>query len=156
MTRSFVAALASAALAAVAPLSASAAEPAPGVTLGTAPGEIATALAADGFRMTRYVVEAGGRIALTAIKDDRRLEVHVDGSTGEVVAVEERTRRGPSPLPGVDDAEVRARLEADGWRIERYERERGRIEVYAERDGCRGEIEIDARDGRILSVEEED
>lgn len=44
---------------------------------------------------------------------------------------------------------------ADGYRIVKYERERGRIEVYADRDGRRWELKIDPRDGRIVEVEAE-
>lgn len=152
MTRSIIAA---ALLAATTPLAASAVEPEAGATLGTEPGEISAALGESGYALTRYERE-GGRIGLTAIKEGRRVEVYLDPATGTVARVEERDRGGPWPLPGVNDDDLRAGLEAEGYRITKYERERGRIEVYADRDGRRWEIEIDPRDGRIVELERED
>lgn len=151
MTRSLIAA----ALAAAAATGALAAEPAVGERLGTEPGAISAALGESGWEMTRFERE-DGRIELTAVREGRRVEAYLDPADGTVARVEERERRGPWPLPGVNDAEIRARLEAEGYRIAKYERERGEIEVYADRDGRRWELKIDPRDGRILEVEEED
>lgn len=130
-------------------------EPALSARLGTTPGEISAALGESGYEMTRYERESG-RIELTAVKEGRRVEVYLDPDTGQVSRIDESVRRGPWPLRGVGDTEVRSRLEADGYRITKYERERGRIEVYADRGGQRWELKIDPRDGRIVEVEEED
>lgn len=137
------------------PAAALALEPTLGAVLGKTPSEISANLEESGYDVTRFEA-AGARVALTAVKEDRRVEVYVDKATGEVVGVEQYARRGPWPLLGSSDQEIRQSLEAEGYEIRKYERERGRIEVYADRDGRRWEIKIDARDGRVLKVEEED
>ncbi|MEL6773128.1 MAG: PepSY domain-containing protein [Pseudomonadota bacterium] len=152
MTRTiFTAAL----LAALTAPAAFAMEPVEGAMLGTEPSEISAALGESGYTMTRYERERG-RIELTAVKEARRVEVYLDPASGAVTRVEEYRRGGSWPLPGADDGEIRAGLEADGYEIVKYERERGRIEVYADRDGRRWELKIDPRDGRIVEVEAED
>ncbi|MBK0398481.1 PepSY domain-containing protein [Limibaculum sp. M0105] len=134
---------------------AAAAEPEQGARLGITLDEISAALAADGYALTAF--ERSDRsIELTIIREARRIEAFVDPSTGEVTRVETRGRGGPWPLPGVDDADLRARLSAEGYEIVKYERERGEIEVKAMRDGRRWELEIDPRDGRTLKVEEDE
>lgn len=130
-------------------------EPAEGARLGTNSGEISAALAQNGWDMTRFERE-DGRIELTAIKEGRRIEAYIDPVSGQVARLEERSRSGPWPLPGADDAEIRARLEAEGYEIVKYEREHGRVEVYALRDGGRWELKIDPRDGRVVELEEDD
>ena len=142
-------------LAALAAPAALAVEPVEGARLGTRPGEIAAALGESGYAMTRFERE-GGRIALTAIKEGRRVEIRVDPATGKVSRAASRSRGGPWPLPGIGDDAIRARLEADGYRVVTYERERGRVEVCADREGRRWELEIDPHDGRILEAEPED
>ena len=132
-----------------------AAEPEKGARLGTTLDEISAALAADGYALTGFERD-DGRLGLTIVREDRRIEAHVDPATGEVTRVESRTRGGPWPLPGVDDAELRARLAAEGYEIVKYERERGGVEVGAMRDGRRWELRIDPRDGRVVTVEEDE
>ncbi|GMG84529.1 hypothetical protein LNKW23_37450 [Paralimibaculum aggregatum] len=152
MTRSiFVAAV----LAALTSPAAFAVEPAQGARLGTGPGEISAALGESGYALTKFARE-NGRIALIAVKDGLRVEAYLDAESGAVTRLESRGRRGPWPLPGVDDGALRAQLEADGYRIVEYERERGRIEVRADRAGRRWELKIDPRDGRIAEIEAED
>lgn len=56
----------------------------------------------------------------------------------------------------VSDARVAEILEGEGYKLFRMEREHGRIEVKAMRDGRRYELHLDARDGRIMDVEEDD
>jgi len=129
-------------------------EPAPGAQLGVTAAEIGKSLDADGYDMTRYERE-GGRIEVRAIKGDRRIEIYVDSSTGKVVELESRLRRGPNPRPGADDEQIRASLAAQGYEVTKYERERGEIEVYALKDGRRYELKIDPRTGEILKVEDE-
>lgn len=147
--------LAPAMVAALIALPAAAVEPETGARLGTTLAEISDALAADGYALTEFEHD-DGRIELTVIKDARRIEAYVDAATGEVTRVESRSRGGPWPLPGVNDAELRARLAAEGYEIVKYERERGEIEVKAMREGRRWELEIDPRDGRTVKVEEDD
>lgn len=110
MTRPFVAAALLAAPAALA------VEPVAGARLGTEPGEISAALAGSGYAMTTFERERA-RIEVTATREDRRVGAYLDPESGTVSRVETRTRRGPRPLPGAEDAEIRARLEADGYRI---------------------------------------
>ena len=129
-------------------------EPAPGAKLGTTATEISTALGADGYDMTLYEKRRDG-IAIRAIKEDRRLDLTVDPSSGEVVAMESRLRRGPDPRPGVDDDQIRTSLVADGYDIIKYERERGEIEVYASKDGRRYELKLDPKTDEILKIEGE-
>jgi len=141
--------------AALTALPALAVEPEMGARLGTTLDEISASLAADGYALTEFESE-DGRIELTVIKEARRIEAYVDPVTGEVTRAESRSRGGPWPLPGVNDAEWRARLALEGYEIVKYERERGEIEVKAMRDGHRWELEIDPRDGRTVKVEEDD
>lgn len=136
-------------------LPAAAVEPEMGARLGTTLDEISAALAADGYALTEFERD-NGRIELTVIKEARRIEAYVDAATGEVTRVDSRSRGGPWPLPGVNDAELRARLAAEGYEIVKYERERREIEVKATREGRRWELEIDPRDGRTVKVEEDD
>lgn len=132
-----------------------AAEPALGTALGTTLAEIETALAADGYDMTKFERE-NGRIEVYAVREDQRLEMYLDRDSGEIIALETRQRRGPATRPGVDDREIRDTLAADGYAITSYRRERGELEVYAMRDGRLWEIKIDPRTGDVLSVEEDD
>jgi predicted small secreted protein len=132
-----------------------AAEPTLGAKLGTTLQDISAALSADGYEMTKFEAE-GNRIEVYAVKGDTRHEVYIDAATGKVTKVEMTARRGPSPLPGVSDDEVRASLLEQGYDVTKYERERGQIEVYANKDGSRWELKIDPRTGNILSVKAED
>ncbi len=129
-------------------------EPTLGATLGTTPDAIAAALRDSGYDMTEYERE-GGRVEVDAVKEDRRVEIEIDAETGQVVKLESRLRRGETQRAGVDDAEVRANLQAQGYEITKYERERQEIEVYATRDGRRWELKIDPRTGDIVKAEEE-
>lgn len=129
-------------------------EPTLGAKLGTELQAIGEALAADGYKMTRYERE-NGRIEVTAIKENRRHEMYVDATTGEVVKIEDSARKGPSSSNGVDDNNIRASLKADGYEVTKYERERGKIEVYARKDDRLWELKIDPRSGRVLRAEEE-
>jgi predicted small secreted protein len=130
-------------------------EPTLGAQLGTNVDDISSALSADGYEMTKFEKE-GNRIEVYAVKGDTRQEVYIDATTGEVTKVEMTARRGPSPLPGASDEDIRAALLSQGYEVTKYERERGQIEVYATKDGRRWELKIDPRTGNILSVEAED
>ena len=130
-------------------------EPTLGAQLGTNVDDISSALSADGYEMTKFEKE-GNRIEVYAVKGDTRHEVYIDATTGEVTKVEMTARRGPSPLPGASDDEIRATLLAQGYEVTKYERERGQIEVYANKNGHRWELKIDPQTGAILSVEAED
>ena len=81
--------------------------------------------------------------------------MYVDATTGEVVKIEDSARKGPSSSNGVDDNNIRASLKADGYEVTKYERERGKIEVYARKDDRLWELKIDPRSGRVLRAEEE-
>jgi len=130
-------------------------EPTLGAKLGSSVNDISAALSADGYEMTKFEKE-GNRIEVYAVKGDIRHEVYIDATTGEVTKVDMASRRGPSPLPGASDDDIRTSLQADGYEVTKYERERGQIEVYATKDGRRWELKIDPRTGNILSVEAED
>lgn len=130
-------------------------EPTLGAQLGTSVNNISSALSADGYAMTKFEKE-GNRIEVYAVKGGTRYEVYIDATTGEVTRVEMTSRRGPSPLPGVNDEEIRASLLSQGYEVTKYERERGEIEVYANKDGRRWELKINPRTGNILSLEAED
>lgn len=130
-------------------------EPTPGAQLGTDIEDISAALLADGYEMTKFEKE-GNQIEVYAVKGDRRHEVYIDAATGEVTKVEMTARRGPSPLPGVGDDEIRASLLAQGYEVTKYQRERGQIEVYANKDGRRWELKIAPQTGAILKLEAED
>lgn len=130
-------------------------EPTLGAKLGTTIDDISTAIAADGYEMTKYEKE-GNRIEIYAIKDGTRHEVDVDATTGEVIKVEMSARRGPAPLPGKSDEAIRTLLKDQGYDVTEYERERGEVEVYANKDGRRWELKINPQTGNIMSVEAED
>lgn len=132
-----------------------AAEPTIGTKLGVGAGEIAAALGAEGYEMTRFTAD-DGRIEVTAVRDDRRLKLRVDPATGEVVGMESGLRRGAPPQAGIADSEVRAILVAEGYELTSYKRERGEIEAYALKNGRPWEIKIDPVSGRILKIEGED
>ncbi|MDF0601088.1 PepSY domain-containing protein [Psychromarinibacter sp. C21-152] len=131
---------------------ASAADPTLGTTLGTDAGAIADALTAEAYEMTRYTV-TGDRIDVTAIRDDARLDLVVDATTGEVIGLQAGLRRGAPDRAGLDDAAIREMIAAEGYQITRYERERGEIEIYATRDGRRWELKVDPLTGHILRSE---
>lgn len=65
------------------------------------------------------------------------------------------TPPGQVPAPALTDDEIRARLATEGYAVRRLERERGKIEVKAIRDGRTWELYIDPVDGRILKIEED-
>jgi TusA-related sulfurtransferase len=130
-------------------------EPTLGAQLGTKMKDISAALSADGYEMTKFEQE-GNRIEVYAVKGDTRNEVYIDATTGAVTKVEMTARRGPSPLSGTSDDDIRASLLSQGYEVTKYERERGQIEVYANKDGSRWELKIDPRTGNILSMEAED
>ena len=130
-------------------------EPTLGAKLGTTVEDISAAVAADGYELTKFEKQ-GSRIEIYAVKDDARHEIDVDAATGEVVKVEMSARRGPSPLPGKSDDAIRTSLKDQGYEIAKYERERGQIEVYANKDGRRWELKIDPQTGNIMKVESED
>lgn len=134
---------------------ASALEPSLGANLGTSVEDISTALSAEGYEMTKYELD-GNRIEVYAVKGGARREIYVDATTGEVTKTETTARRGPSSLPGVSDDQIRTSLEALGYEVTGFERERGEIEVYAMKDGRRWELKIDPRTGGILRSEAED
>ncbi len=119
------------------------------------PGEITAALAAEGYEITRFET-AGGRIDVTAIRDGGRVDLTLDAANGEVIALSDGQRRGTPDRPGVSDQAIRARLEAEGYTITKFEGERGEIEVYATRAGAPFEIKIDPRSGEIRRIEGED
>lgn len=157
MTRNPLAPLApiSLALALAAAGPAAAVDPALGARLGSDLDAVAAALAESGWELTKFERE-GPRLEVYAVKDATRAEMRLDPATGAVTALETESRRGDGPRhPEADDA-LRARLAADGYAVTTFERERGRIEVYATRDGARWEIEADARTGEILTIERED
>ncbi|WP_416897318.1 MAG: PepSY domain-containing protein [Minwuia sp.] len=52
--------------------------------------------------------------------------------------------------------EALSKLEADGYHVVKVEREHGRLEVKAVREGRLYEIDIDAADGRIIRMREDD
>ena len=56
----------------------------------------------------------------------------------------------------IDDSKIRSNLSAQGYKIVKYEREHGKIEVYAIKDGRRWELKIDPRTGKVLRIESED
>ena len=104
--------------------------------------------------MPRYSHD-DGRIEVTASREGRRLELYLDPATGQVIELESYGRRGDGPRRGLDDAAIREQLAAQGYEVRRYEREHGRIEVYAVRDGRHLELEVDPHSGRVLREERE-
>lgn len=131
-----------------------AAEPTLGTRLGTTIGEIASALGAENYDVARFE-RHDDRIEVTAIRDDRRLELKLDPATGEVMAIAAGGRLGAPGRPGVDDAAVQQMLADQGYKVTRYKREGGEIEVYATKDGKTWEIKVDPLTGAILKVEGE-
>ena len=130
-------------------------EPTPGAKLGTTVQHISAALSEDGYEMTRYE-RGGSRIEIYAVKGDLRYEIYVDAGTGEVTRLETAARRGPYPLPGPSEQDIRAALATQGYEVTGFERERGELEVYAVKDGRRFELKLDPRTGDILRVEAEE
>ncbi|QBK31578.1 PepSY domain-containing protein [Roseitalea porphyridii] len=126
----------------------------PGTQLGTGLAAISGELSESGFEITRYDRNAG-MIEVYAVKGDVRHEVHIDPATGKITRVESTTRRGPSPLPGASEEQVRAMLADQGYEIMTFERERRKIEVYAKKDGRLWEIKVHPGTGEVLSVEAE-
>lgn len=57
---------------------------------------------------------------------------------------------------GTDAATIEKALAEDGYALGKFEREHGRIEVYATRDGRRLEIKIDPATGQVIRVEDDD
>ena len=130
-------------------------EPALGAKLGSSAAEISAALAADGYKLTKYERE-DSRIEVTAVKDQRRVKVYVDPTSGKVVKTAWQAGGARRARAGADADHIRATLEAQGYEIVKFEREPGEIEVYALRDGRRWELKIDPGSGRVLRAEEED
>jgi TusA-related sulfurtransferase len=132
-----------------------AAEPEMGAQLGTTIEDISASLSADGYELTKFEKE-GNRIEVYAVKGDTRHELYIDALSGEVTKLEMTARGGPSSLPGASDQDIRASLLEQGYEVTKFERERGQIEVYANKDGRRWELKIDPKTGNILSTEAED
>ncbi|RKF05878.1 PepSY domain-containing protein [Oceaniradius stylonematis] len=126
----------------------------PGTRLGTGIAAISGELSENGFEIIRYDKSAD-TIEVYAVKGDVRHEVYIDVVTGKITRVESTTRRGPSPLPGVSEEQVRTMLAGQGYEIVTFERERRKIEVYAKKDGRLWEIEVHPGTGEVLSVEAE-
>jgi hypothetical protein len=133
---------------------AAAADPTVGATLGTDSAEIAAALAAESYDITRYEQLPDG-ISVTAVKQDRRLELALDSATGAVIGLAEYGFGAPE-RPGVRGTAVQAMLAEQGYTVTSYERESGEIEVDATKDGRLWELKIDPQSGRIREAEEED
>lgn len=134
-------------------------EPTPGAALGTDAAEIARALAESGYEMSKYERE-GDRIEVYAVRRGERTEVYVDARTGRVVKIESESGSGGSSevrtVPTTDDGQIRTALAARGYDVVEIERKRHEIEVYANRDGRRWELELDPVTGDIRSVKAED
>lgn len=121
-------------------------EPVEGARLGSEAGEIAAALGESGYTMTRFKRDHD-TATLTAVKDGRSVEVYLNADSGIVTRVNSDQT--------MDDGAILAKLEGEGYRIQRFEREGNRLEVYADKDGRRWELKLDRRDGRILEIESE-
>ena len=130
-------------------------EPVPGAKLGTNVQDIDKALSADGYEMTRYDKRTS-LIEVHAIKGGTQHVLFINNRTGDVVKTRQADRKGPSPLPGVADEDIRARLIGEGYQITKYERDHGKVEVYAVRDGQMWELRIDPRTSQTMSIEAED
>lgn len=131
-----------------------AADPTLGSMLGTSLAEISEALAAERFEITRFEVRPD-TIAVTALRDDLRLDLSIDSATGAVTALSSSGRGNAPAQGGVDDDAVRAMLAAEGYTVTKYKRERREIEVYATRDGATWEIKVDPLNGQIRKIERE-
>lgn len=127
-------------------------EPTPGAKLGTTVQDVSAALSEDGYEMTSYEREES-RIEIYAANGNLRHEIYVDAGTGEVTVVETAARRGPWPLPGPSEQDIRAALAEQGYEVVGFERERREFEVYAVKDGRRFELKLDPRTGDTLRVE---
>lgn len=57
---------------------------------------------------------------------------------------------------GTTAEEITTALAADGYTVRKYEREHGYIEVKADRDGRRYEIEVDRKTGTVTAIELDD
>lgn len=57
---------------------------------------------------------------------------------------------------GTTAEEITAALAADGYTVRKYEREHDYIEVKADRDGRRYEIEVDRKTGAVTAIELDD
>lgn len=62
----------------------------------------------------------------------------------------------PGAMLGTADSEIAAALGDDGYALHYVEREHGKIEVKATKDGRRYEIKIDAKTGKVYAVELDD
>ncbi|PJK31435.1 PepSY domain-containing protein [Minwuia thermotolerans] len=80
-------------------------------------------------------------------RDDERRNDQEDGDEGY--------RRSEAEARVFDD-DLARRLTDEGYRIVRMEREHGRVEIRAIRDGRHYEIDVDGVDGRVLRVREDD
>lgn len=57
---------------------------------------------------------------------------------------------------GTEPVQIAAALEKDGFKMVEFEREHGRIEVKAARDGGRIEIHVDPTSGEITGIQDDD
>lgn len=90
------------------------------------------------------VLSAPARSSERADNDNRYDEIH-DSDHGD---------HGDGGGPSADAAV--SKLEADGYRVVKVGREHDRLEIKAVREGRLFEIEVNARDGRILRIREDD
>lgn len=132
-----------------------AAEPKLGTALGTSAIEISSTLDETGYELTKYQRQ-GPRIEVYALREGHQTEISVDAATGKVIAVASRSEPIPTADDVLDEDRIRTALQAQGYEVLKYERERGEIEVYAMRGGRQWELKLDPVTGKVIDVEEED
>lgn len=130
-----------------------------GAVLGTDAAAISTALAEDGYEMTRYN-RASAMIQVTAVKDGRKHRILVSTRDGAVISTKTRaTTKSPDiPAPQLTmlPADLAGKLAAQGYELKRVKDEGYELEAYAMRDGQMWELKLDPATGDILRVEAED
>ena len=132
-----------------------AAEPKLGTALGTSTIEISSTLDETGYELTKYERQVP-RIEVYALREGHQTQISVDAATGKVIAVASRSEPIPTADDVLDEDRIRTALQAQGYEVLKYERERGEIEVYAMRDGRQWELKLDPVTGKVIDVEEED
>ena len=133
-----------------------------GAILGSDAATIGTALAEDGFEITRYR-KAAALIQVTAVKDGRKHFILVSSRDGAVIShktattiSDPMTRPALPSQPAELPADLTEQLATQGYELRRIKSEGHELEAYARRDGRMWELKLDPATGEILRVEVED
>lgn len=120
---------------------------------GMSEADMSKALMTVGFTDVHKVEKHGQIYRAMAKKDGRMVDLRVDGGTGVVTTLRQRTQPSIGTVTGMSDDEIVAALEEKGFvNGSHVEREGNVISVKTMHGGQPADVNIDARNGAITVV----